>query len=378
MGHKVKITRKSRYAPIRYEATRPYAGRLGKLFVSEARKGETRRINFVMKELLPLVIDSVTRLGKPDGPGPGQGELVSIQVYGGYQEAGRVVFDVRKELAASLLVTDSHDIPCEAITFPYRVFYLHFGHETGLTENGMAIEGAFVHLNDNPRTMHIDLVPVGTFSYSEFWLLPLGEQLTGVRIDMERPTESIMDALDRSIDDALKHNAEIFEQAVEMERRLTIQYGQPVSVPSPVENLADKRDLLRRCVQLVVNTLFFLNAAPDDVEEDWEESAPADVIAQTYSEKSGTKKTAENSLANQGYVKVKFVGRHYAQSSASREVIEALSSGRTISTHLRRGHFRRQPYGPERSLRTTVFIAPIVVNAGKGEPAGRIYEARHQ
>jgi len=76
----------------------------------------------------------------------------------------------------------------------------------------------------------------------------------------------------------------------------------------------------------------------------------------------------------QGYVRVRFVGRHYAESAGAKAVSEAMGTGRTMPTHLRRGHFRNQPYGPERSLRRTVFIAPIVVNPGKGEPAGRIYD----
>lgn len=56
---------------------------------------------------------------------------------------------------------------------------------------------------------------------------------------------------------------------------------------------------------------------------------------------------------------------------------EAIQTGRTISTHFRRGHFKVQPRGLARSLRKHIFIAPIVVNSGKGrEIQGRIYDAR--
>lgn len=371
---KVKIAANSRYAPIRYEATRPYAQRFGKLFAAEAAKGATRRVQFIKTELLPLIIGELKRMGAPEGPGPGQGELSNVQIYSGYLEAGRVIFDVHNELSKSLTVTDCRDIPCEALSFPMKSFYLYFGKGSGLVENGMEIEGAFVHHLEDEQSLLIDLVPTGAFAVRAFWQLPMGEQLTGVSIRLDRPTESITAALDRSVDETIERNNGIFKQLEDLERQLALQYGQPVTVPAPVMRLADKRDLLHRALQLVVNTLFFINAVPDDVVTDWEEAAPADLLLQLKSDKFGTRKTAENNLANQGYVKVKFIGRHYANSIEAKTLSEALSTGRVMPTHLRRGHFRSQPYGPERGLRRTVFIAPIVVNPGGGDAAGRIYQ----
>lgn len=39
----IKINKRSAYAPIRYEASRPYAVGIGKAFVDAAKKGEKRR-----------------------------------------------------------------------------------------------------------------------------------------------------------------------------------------------------------------------------------------------------------------------------------------------------------------------------------------------
>lgn len=41
-------------------------------------------------------------------------------------------------------------------------------------------------------------------------------------------------------------------------------------------------------------------------------------------------------------------------------------TGRTVCPHLRRGHIRRQHYGPERAFIKRVWIAPIFVNADEG------------
>jgi hypothetical protein len=194
-------------------------------------------------------------------------------------------------------------------------------------------------------------------------------------VQLDQHDESISQALDRSIDDVIAKNAALFEQYAELERQLTEQYGQIVKVPTALQNIADKRPLLHQSLQLIVNTLFYLSAMPEDIRDDWESDVPQAQRDQLNAEKTGTRKAAENFLANQGYVKVKMVGQQYAESANAIAVSDEISSGRSVSMHLRRGHFRNQPYGPKHSLRKTVFIAPIVVNLGKGEAAGRIYEA---
>jgi len=379
MAQKIKITRQSRYAPLRYEATRPYAVQLGRLFNSHASgKPAEKRMNFISTQLMPLVKAAVERLGKADGPGAGQAEIGNIQIFGGYLSSGRIIFDVRNELSRSLLVTDAQDVPCNALTFPCEAFYIHFGYGTGLSDKGLEIEGVFVqHLlatPDEPSRLMVDLVPVGYFSARNFWTLPMGEALTGISIELSNPNEPLVDALDRAISDVVKRNKEMLAQYAEFEHSLSEQYGQVVKVPTPIDDLEDKRDLLRRALQLTTNTLFYLAAEPDDIYEDWDSEAPVDLIQQTHSEKFGTRKTAENTLSSKGYMKVRYVGSQYAKSSSAKEISDAFSSGRTVQTHFRRGHFRRQPHGPENSLRKTVFIAPVVVNAGQGELQGRIYE----
>ncbi|MCT9633885.1 hypothetical protein NOX73_32960, partial [Pseudomonas aeruginosa] len=70
-------------------------------------------------------------------------------------------------------------------------------------------------------------------------------------------------------------------------------------------------------------------------------------------------------------VKIRYVGHQFASTAAGQGLGEI---GRSVATHFRRGHFRSQPYGPERSLRKVIFIPPVVVNPGQSELPGRIYE----
>ncbi|WP_238840794.1 hypothetical protein [Prescottella equi] len=48
-------------------------------------------------------------------------------------------------------------------------------------------------------------------------------------------------------------------------------------------------------------------------------------------------------------------------------------SGTPVAPHIRRGHWRRQRYGPKRSLEKRVRIAPVLVNAARGDIGPRVY-----
>lgn len=371
---KVNIHEKSAYAPIRYEATRKYARQIGRLFMMHANRGEASRQRFVGSELLPRMREEVARLGPQEGPGPVQAEVTNVQVFGGFDAGGRIIFDVARALTESLLLTDAGDIPCGELVFPTPNFYLHFGSAAGLGDERGTYEGAFVtHFG---KVLLLDLVPVN-FGHRLFYRMPLGEPLVAVRIDLSEPTRTILSALERSVDDVLATNRRNLAQLVQFEAELTAKYGQIVKAPMAIECLEGRGPLLKMAVQLVVNLMFYLAAEPEDVHEDWSADTPQHLIAQSRdpSAKPGARRTAENSLANMGYLKVKYVGSNYAESNEARQIGEVVVTGRVLSTHIRRGHFRRQPYGQDRALRKTIFVAPVVVNANRSaDSPGRIYE----
>ena len=369
----IKINRRSAYAPIRYEATRPFAVPISKAYVAASKRGEEARIAFVKRQLLPLLRTATANLGREQGPGPLQSEAVNIQVFGSYVDSGKVIFDLSKTLTQSLLITDAESIPCGELPFPADCFYLHFGNDLGLSDDGFDIEGAFVkRLEDR---MLIDLVPHG-FGQPHFLALPMGESFVGAPVLLDDPTKPVSQSLTDSIANVLAMNAKIFEEMAEIESQLERQYGQVVKVPSPVERLAEKGPLLQKALTLIVNAMFYLAAEPDDVAEDWGRETPKEALEKLQAaQKPGEIRTLENTLRKAGYSKVRLVGRRFAQSIAAQQIQEASASGKTLAVHFRRGHFRRQPYGPERALRKTIFVAPVLVNAGSGgEPQGRIYE----
>lgn len=368
----IKINKRSTYAPIRYEATRPYAVSIGKAFVAEHKRGEAARMAFVRGSLLPLLRTAVAKIGREQGPGPVQSEIVATQIFGGYLEGGKVIFDLSKTLSDTLLITDTKDIPCGELPFPTSCFYLHFGSDSDLSDDGFNIEGAFVtRMSDR---MTIDLVPQG-FGQPHFLSLPMGEPLVGAPVLLNDSAKPIAQALTESIASVLEMNAKLYEQMAETERQLERQYGEVVKVPAQVQRLAEKEPLLQKALALIVNTMFYLAAEPEDVMDDWGRDTPTEAVdALLSAEKPGTIKTIENTLLRSGYSKVLFVGKKFARSITARHMQEATANGNILATHFRRGHFRCQPYGPENALRKTIFVAPVLVNAESGgELQGRVY-----
>lgn len=375
-SQRVSPTRYSLYAPLRYEVTRPFAVRTGTHFVLRTKGNLQQRHQYLVNELMPSIQRVMASLGRQPGPGPGQAEMANIQVFGEFLRGGRVIYDFHKRLTTALLATDVDSIPVSAIPRPNESLYIHFGATDGPGDETQDLEGAFVSWSTapgEPERMMVDFTTRDQFGEVIFWLNETGEPMTGVTIDVSDSSKGIVAALEESVDEIMTQNELFVEQKRAMEAEMIEKYGEIISIPSPITSLRADLPLLRKGIALVVNCLLFLSAAPEDVVERWDDRAPADLVLQAeHGEKPGTRKTAERTLSNRDYLKVRLVGHQFAESVASSWHEE---TGRTVVTHFRRGHFRNQPHGPERSLRKIVFIPPVVVNPGQGEAPGRIYEA---
>ncbi len=368
----IEINQKSVYGPIRYEATRPYAVALGRLHMAHFKQGASSRLRFVHQVLPDMLRSAMKKLGRPQGPGPGQAEHVNVQVFGQFMDAGKVIFDVAQPLSQCLLLTDADDIPCGEIFLPCPAFYLHFGQASGLSGDEVSIEGVFISGDSNALMM--DLVPKGFGS--PFFISSIeGEPLIHARVDLQDPSMPATLALEQSVRMIQRQRDNALALHKEQEALLEAQYGQIVKAPSPVESLDKHLPLIRKALGLILNTLFYLSAEPEDVIEQWSQDVPGEALETIRTtDKTGTRNTIENTLKKAGYTKVRYIGHMFTASKTGNDFKDAVSEGHTIATHFRRGHFRRQPHGPQRSLRKTIFVAPVLVNAGKGEPAGRVYE----
>lgn len=278
MSHKVTTSALSRYAPLRYEATRPFAITLGRRYNLRAGLGFKERSRHIQHELLPAVRQALTNMGPQPGPGPGQAEIGNIQVFAGYLAGGRVIFDFHKRLTAALLDTDVDAIPLSAIPRPADSLYLHWGSESGLSLDGDTIEGAFVMWSMEPGespTLLVDFVKEGQFSDQLFWLQEAGEPTTGCSIDLSHPERGVIAALEDSVAKIVERNKSALAQIAETARQLEEIYGEVASIPSPIASIGQNLPLLKRGLAMVVNCLLYLAVAPEDQSDEWDDRADA-------------------------------------------------------------------------------------------------------
>lgn len=375
MSQKIQINAHSVYAPIRYEATRPFSKSLGKLFMAHYLQGDRVRLDFLstMQKTIRAEIRKITIHANPTIL---QNEFKSIQIFGIYQHGGKIIFDISKGLASSLKITDCTEIPCSEIPFPASSFYLNFGNIDN-SNNSTPIQGAFI--SHEKERIYIDLVNKN-FGLPFFSTIPKEQDSIGISIDIKNDSQSISNALDASIEHLIEKYREFSKEQAAIEHELSIKYKTEINKSnSPIETFEKDAPILREFLGLIINTLFYIAAEPSDVQYNWEQNAPKELIDKIpILQKEGARKTLENTLAKSGYTKVNFVGKKYEQSTTWKTLASLSGDTKKISTHIRRGHFRHQPHGPENSLRKIIFISPAIINKNIGsiDNFGKIYKVQ--
>lgn len=76
-----------------------------------------------------------------------------------------------------------------------------------------------------------------------------------------------------------------------------------------------------------------------------------------------------------GFTPVHICGRKLVAELAERAATSGFAG--TVAAHWRRGHWRRQPHGPQNAQRKLVWLMPTLVNPGKSteEVPGHLYLA---
>lgn len=372
----VKINQNSAYAPIRYEATRPYASRLGKQWLARLKTPGSR--DFYEKRFPSLVSAELDKLGTVGGPGPYVTECTNVTMFGLFESAGKVIYDVSEVLTSALSVTDLGDLPCGAVPSPRRSFYIHFGatEVAGTTAHGSFVEGAFVQCIEtrSQKALMVSLIPRG-WGKRDFYKTWDGECPDGTLLNLNDANKPVAEELhDRLQATYAQHRAMLAEvDKVAPDLRGYVASISPKQPPQLAFEDAERE--MRQAFSVVISAMFYIQAEPQDVQTAWSRDVPPDALQTLRSATTkGKAQQIEASLTKAGYTKVKRVGTRFAQSVAAQDVRDAISTGRTLRTHLRDGYYKLQHHGPERSLRKVIYVAPVVVNAGKGdELQGRIY-----
>ncbi len=367
---KVKITAKSCYAPIRFEAK--YSE------FADVLKRDVKQIKSMISQALSTdeIIDSFYDENSErkqflisKGFNPDWDIWFELADFACYTVAGKVIYDIEPILLEAFNITDIMNINMGEFELPASCFYIHLGNYSNV------FDGVFVFSDD--------LECYGTYAqevrfefvYSHF--AKTKEKAIVSTMDSNDLAKEVL-SLDFYDNETSLYNAIETELQNKLELALQYFYTEDEYSRNEIEDFRistqESFKELKRCMQIVFNTILYINARSQDIQEDWGRDVPKKKIAQIHREPNNAiKKNLEQGLTERGYTKVRYIGRQFSQTSEGKELNNQELSDKTLATHFRRGHFRNQRYGEKNSLSKIIFIPPTIVNAN-GVMQGKVYK----
>lgn len=303
----------------------------------------------------------------------------------------RQIFDIPSQLCEMFRRTDVDDITAESIKVPYPGVYLHFGPQPDLAFDAEWIpEGAYVYElrgdDEADRVLQFCIVfaPAYLEKYRDFdvHIEPVYTQGLAQQ-HMKMP---LADAVDLVLSEKL---VELRKQAgaesmpgLEDEdiKRLATENGialvsvQAQRAKGELDGIGAQHRCYLEMLKLIVNSLAYLTAYPKDVETKWPGNTPSSLLKQlAKTDNRNEQRRVQSKLAAMGFTPVHLCGRRLAE-EIDRSTASASATGQR-AVHWRRGHWRRQPHGPQNSLRKLVWLMPTLVNPSgiAEEPLGHLY-----
>ncbi len=335
-------------------------------------------------------------------------EFQVFKEYASFINSGSNIFEFPSELLNVFWETDVDDVSLEEIHLPFATVYLHFGKQDGKKLYGTVesmqeesrvrehplfgqkcvdffLDGAYV--SKCPKSEAIDIVLTGIRNSPNYYgdnYIDNYEEAVNYKLTLFKSEVTVEDALKHKVEELERQIKEIYNQKL-TERVEDRQFLESTLKDS--ETYTNKSiNQFTNCLRLVVNCLLYLQSYPDEIEDDYPESAPAYLVAQTKT-KNFVTGVAARKLSDMGYRKIKFCGRNSQlfqrlEDESVEEipnVEDSISSSvsRTMSPHKRRTHRRKQRYGKGLQLWRYVWIKETTIHPQKYQPLQdfyRIYE----
>lgn len=357
---------KTAFGPVRFEMTRPYAKDCLKLMEPVLPKMDVQKVcRLVAQHLLPRDFHEFEKKS--------QAEIENLRTYANYRFYGSNIFQLDPVLSKNLLLTSIEEVPCGALKAPLPSFYLHWGviDDIRSVVSEDWFEGAFVDFTEGYLNIQLVLTQFGSPGFAKPGML---ERMVSVEADLSNPDRLICDAVDESFAQATQNYQKEYG---ELNKKFLATLS-PMAAAQEIQEAFERNTKILQMKQtvarLVVNAMLFLVAEPDDNFVEWQEGVPPERLARFRNCAKPTKfMKFEMKLQQEGFRKVRFVGRRFGALASSAMI--AGMSGAQKQTHVRRGHYRHQAFGPSHSLRKWKFIAPTVINGNWGDANnGHIYD----
>lgn len=299
-----------------------------------------------------------------------------------YCANGRQIFDMPPALTEMFRRTDVDDIAAEHIKVPYPGLYLHFGPQPDLAmDPAWTPEGAYVQeigtAGSDARVLQLCVVsaPSDLEAYREFDvnIEPVYTQALGPE-HMKMPLGEAVEVVLSNLIATLSREIEgepMQEHAAE--QGAVLVSVQSAKAAKQLDVLAQRHRVYLEMLKLIVNSLAYLTAYPKDIQTTWPAKTPPSLLRELdKTDNRNERRRLLSKLAQMGFTPVHLCGRKLVAELAARSG----GSGRHPAAHWRRGHWRRQPHGPQNTLRKLVWLMPTLVNAaaaGQEPMPGHLY-----
>jgi hypothetical protein len=321
------------------------------------------------RAIMLMVEDAVGRAGLEQSQKTtlwAQAESQTAQNYAMFCEHGRIIYDFAPHLTAAFDRSNLGEARVEDIRLPANAFYMRFrADKPHVLGNGRPLDGVYVFMGKDGAFIGLNFVSRHAGRWPD-----VGDVGVAADIQLDGPPETLLtEALEAGFRDSEARFQDLLRQAAAQRRLMPGEFDFP-----QFDHFRKSQDDVRGLIDLVCNALLFLSAYPDEVEDDWNDGAPAKLVERTADGAAKKAAKAKDELWFLGYARVRWAGRR-----EHREMQARAASGERASPegHWRTGHWRRQPWGPRRSLRKAMWIRPVWVGAAGDDDhpkRGRIVE----
>lgn len=376
-----------RFHPERFASTRSYANAIANFYRSEVNSNsgmlKIDQLNIVSGKVAQAINEISAKyplcLRLDNNPSLLiSSELALAMSYGRFMACGKQIFQFSKDLTEMLNQTGNDDIQMGNIKLPYNSVYLHFGPQDELVlENGWLVDGAYIESRGESGNFRITLtsVPLNT-EESKYWMLKpepyFSQDIVGEYAD--KNLKEVISIIFKETIDSLSSNQSLLNEESERilsENNIKVIDNTQQNTLIRLEESQQKFPVYQSALTLIVNALCYISSYKEDIEYKYTDDVPKILVDTVKAAKNPLK--AEQKLKAEGYSKVHICGERIAAKTGLSD------QHRTVEVHWRRGHWRKQPYGENRSLSKLKWIMPMLIGVknleeNKTPLKGHIYD----
>lgn len=298
---------------------------------------------------------------------------------------GRNIFHFSPMLTELLKITDADDVLWSSVKLPYSCFYLWFGVQPQwfLVHPHYHVDGAYISDLRWPGERMIEVMLTTQCQGVDYANPPnfILHRDVYYHFPFSFCTEkaTVRETLYDTIETHDSFTEGFLPPPIHPEvQRLASEAGKKIIQP-PVEESAQRKavrenllglPVFREVLSLVVNCLCYLASPSREVVARYPESVASKKLLEAKT--PAQLKRARQCLAREGYTRINFCGE-----SLDREY-GTLPTGRELSAHWRRGHWRNQAIGPRYAEHKLIWIRPTLVRKDKASDdiPGHVYEVQ--